>query len=176
MPTGDDTRTATLKPRPTVYNGIHMRSRLEAGFAQWLDERAVEWEYEPECFANTDGQYLPDFLVRDVPFYLGGEHGIPTYDVYFDVKPPIRARLGWAVEFLQRMAIILDSRPDAIVCVVAPDDRSDQGVLVIGTDRVAGESPMLLQLMWKAGPGFALGIAVDPPPWLGEWWKGSATT
>jgi hypothetical protein len=65
----------TIKARPTVYKGIKMRSRLEAAFAQELDARDLEfgWKYEPECFADESGQYLPDFQ------YL---------DIYYEVKPP----------------------------------------------------------------------------------------
>lgn len=43
-----------------------MRSRLEAGFAQILDAQnyRTEWQYEPRCYADTSGQYLPDFRFR----------------------------------------------------------------------------------------------------------------
>lgn len=37
--------TDTFKARPTIYRGIQMRSRLEAAFAQVLDESSVEWVY-----------------------------------------------------------------------------------------------------------------------------------
>lgn len=53
-----------FKARPTVYKGIQMRSRLEAGFAMWLDEEGLIWEYEPKAFAGERGQYLPDFAVE----------------------------------------------------------------------------------------------------------------
>jgi hypothetical protein len=56
----------TIKARPTVYNGIKMRSRLEAGFAAWLDQNQFDWEYEPCAFASEDGQYLPDFRLNNV--------------------------------------------------------------------------------------------------------------
>ena len=49
------------RARPTIYNGIRMRSRLEARVAAWLDSLGVIWEYEPVAFASPDGQYLPDF-------------------------------------------------------------------------------------------------------------------
>lgn len=52
-----------MKGRPTLYKGIRMRSRLEADYAAWLDRAARKWEYEPECFAAQDGQWLPDFRV-----------------------------------------------------------------------------------------------------------------
>jgi hypothetical protein len=109
-----------------------MRSRLEAGFAQWLDTwRSVRWTYEPGAFASPRGQYLPDFLAE--PFrcsWLDGERR-----AYFEVKP---ASFGWQSEWDEevgplsqqqdeaiaqeealsaRMAIILSSEPDAIVAL-----------------------------------------------------------
>jgi hypothetical protein len=58
------TGAAWLKPRPTIYKGIQMRSRLEALYAQSLDSGGIEWEYEPQCFADEQGQYLPYFRVN----------------------------------------------------------------------------------------------------------------
>lgn len=55
-----------LKARPTIYKGIQMRSRLEAGLAAWLDKNHFIWEYEPYALATEDGQYLPDFVLTDV--------------------------------------------------------------------------------------------------------------
>ncbi len=70
-----------FKPRPTVYKGIQMRSRLEAGFAAWLDDHKLIWEYEPCAFASEKGQYLPDFRVTNLPFL--GEKA----PIYFEIKP-----------------------------------------------------------------------------------------
>ena len=50
-----------FKSRPTLYQGIRMRSRLEADYAAALDRSGTRWEYEPECFAGEEGQWLPDF-------------------------------------------------------------------------------------------------------------------
>ena len=85
----------TIHARPTTYNGIRMRSRLEASYAAELDRRRLPWEYEPRCFANAQGQYLPDFKV-------GG-------NTYIEIKPP-NANHPMA---LQRMHIILSSEPTA---------------------------------------------------------------
>lgn len=55
-----------IKPRPTLYKGIQMRSRLEADYAAHLDREGADWKYEPTCFASDDAQWLPDFrIVRD---------------------------------------------------------------------------------------------------------------
>lgn len=70
-------------PRPTVYKGITMRSRLEARFAEHCDKVGLEWEYEPICFADEQGQYLPDFLVDD-----GEQHA------YVEVKPNREAAIS----------------------------------------------------------------------------------
>ena len=92
-------RTRMIHARPTTYNGIRMRSRLEASFAERLDAVGAPWQYEPQCFASPEGQYLPDFVVD-------GE--------YVEIKPPV-ADLDAAHK---RMHIILASEPDAVLYVV----------------------------------------------------------
>lgn len=72
-------RSGRWKARPTSYAGVMMRSRLEAAFAQFLDARRWNWEYEPLCFAGPDGQYLPDFRI------LFDEK--PGSGIYIEVKP-----------------------------------------------------------------------------------------
>lgn len=60
----DQEETAlSMKARPTIYNGIQMRSRLEARVAAWFDSIGVSWAYEPVAFASKGGQYLPDFEI-----------------------------------------------------------------------------------------------------------------
>lgn len=94
--------------RPTTYKGIQMRSRLEALYAQRLDTSPQlglqTWQYEPQCFASPDGQYLPDFR-------LEFSDGRVTY---VEVKPPTAD----AEEALARMHIILASEPAADLLVV----------------------------------------------------------
>lgn len=86
----------SLRARPTTYKGIKMRSRLEALYAEHLDNvMQVAWQYEPECFAAPSGQYLPDFRVGQ--------------DIYIEVKPPSADH----AEALRKMHIILESQPDA---------------------------------------------------------------
>lgn len=102
-----------LKARPTAYRGIEMRSRLEAKYAQWLDTNGATWEYEPQCFANEDGQYLPDFLIRNVWVLVG------YFDVYVEVKPLLSM---FPAERLREVAgIIAASKPEAIVVRDAAD-------------------------------------------------------
>lgn len=90
--------------RPTLYRGIPMRSRLEADFARMLDADGATWEYEPQCFASPDGQYLPDFrwqLTDDL-------------DLYVEVKPATLSDDELA-DALRKMQIIWASIPDAYI-------------------------------------------------------------
>lgn len=96
---------AEYKARPTIYKGIQMRSRLEAGYAAWLDLWGFDWEYEPQAFASEKGQYLPDFLLKDVVQLMSGR--LRTTNVYVDVKSS-----GWQGDrevLAQRMALIWSS-------------------------------------------------------------------
>lgn len=106
-----------IRPRPTIYRGIQMKSRLEARFAAYLDSARVDWPwdagedwpwtYEPMAFADETGQYLPDFLVD------GGDQRL-----YIEVRPPLQDGADRAAIQLQ---IILSSYPDAILAVAMPD-------------------------------------------------------
>lgn len=92
-----------IPARPTTYNGVEMRSRLEARFAAMLDANRVPWTYEPRAFANQHGQYLPDFRVHD--------------NIYIEVRPNVeRGMLAF-----DRMPIIWDSEPEAILAIVMPE-------------------------------------------------------
>lgn len=97
--------TTTWKARPTTYRGIQMRSRLEARIAAALDRNELMWDYEPRAYGNDRGQYLPDFEIA-----LSA-----TRAVYFEAKPTMEA----AFLAMERMAIIWDSEPDAILSVYA---------------------------------------------------------
>lgn len=101
--------------RPTTYKGIAMRSRLEARFAAYLDAPwqlpGLRWQYEPRAFGSERGQYLPDFQVWSPDDPLGAPY-------YLEVKPT----LAQATEIRDRMAIIWDSAPDAVLCIYAHDE------------------------------------------------------
>jgi hypothetical protein len=58
---------------PTTYNGINMRSRLEARWAHLFDQFGWQWHYEPLEF---DG-WIPDFVID-------GHNSTP---LVIDVKP-----------------------------------------------------------------------------------------
>lgn len=94
--------------RPTLYKGIQMRSRLEADFARWLDGPGRQqfsfssWEYEPQCFASEDGQYLPDFELTRTD----------RKRLYLEIKPQNFPRPD-ALFVLPQMEIIRQSEPEA---------------------------------------------------------------
>lgn len=101
---------SNFKARPTMYRGVKMRSRLEAFTASWLDSMRLKWEYEPCCFADRTGQYLPDFLIREASVL--GRSG----PLYLEVKPAgqVSNRVGsllrqmeriWATDATARLAI-----------------------------------------------------------------------
>lgn len=101
-----------IPARPTTYNGVRMRSRLEARAAAHLDLlRDAVWEYEPRCFAGPEGQYLPDFLLL--------VEGL-DFPIYIEVKPAALVEDPFAV--LERMAIIWRSEPAAQLTLQLWDD------------------------------------------------------
>lgn len=62
------------KGKWTWYKGIHFRSTWEAEFAKELDNKNLDWEYEPKRFILSNGQrYMPDFYVK-------------SEDKYYEVK------------------------------------------------------------------------------------------
>jgi hypothetical protein len=102
--------------RPTLYAGVRMRSRLEASFAAHLDSLGFSWEYEPECFASTAGQWLPDFKCISVDVGPG-----PTQACYFEVKP-MSAGMEVLNEVHVRSATVTRaSDPDALVLIAIGD-------------------------------------------------------
>lgn len=49
-----------IKPKPTKYNGVQFRSRLEAKWAAFFDILKWPWLYEPVDL----GEWSPDFISR----------------------------------------------------------------------------------------------------------------
>lgn len=99
-----------IKARPTVYKGIQMRSRLEADYAAHLDRNGEEWGYETECFASSDGQWLPDFRVSgaDVLVEVKSAHLLELQD-----GEDGAAAIDRIDAILKRMTIAWESRADA---------------------------------------------------------------
>ncbi len=54
----------SIKAIETLYAGYRFRSRLEARFAVAFTAAGVDWQYEPEGYETSHGNYLPDFRIR----------------------------------------------------------------------------------------------------------------
>lgn len=146
----------TFKARPTTYKGIKMRSRLEAGFAAWLDRNSVIWKYEPRAYAGEDGQYLPDFELPEISFA-----GIASR-VFVEIKPsePDIATL------LAQRRIIKASEPKAKLIAVWPDGDYYRSMLVL--------DEMGQMVIWAVRPdtvALEAELAACNGPWFGEYWK-----
>jgi hypothetical protein len=84
-----------IRPIETLYRGCRFRSRLEARWAVFFQTIEVPWQYEPEGFVLSTGDwYLPDFLVRlkDRPLWVeikpAGIHA-PLFEQFMaDIKQP----------------------------------------------------------------------------------------
>ena len=57
-----------IQPKPVKWNGVQMRSKLEATWAAFFDICGWRWEYEPETF----GLWAPDFVLHgsDGPIWV----------------------------------------------------------------------------------------------------------
>lgn len=113
----DATPRHPLTARPTVYNGIQMRSRLEARYAAWLDYYGMAWTYEPHCFASANGQYLPDFKIEGAPYAIDRE----PRTVYVEVKPTLEIAMRQS-PWRDKAQIIWESEPDALFLLDASED------------------------------------------------------
>lgn len=165
--------------RPTIYKGIQMRSRLEAGFAAWLDEYGFTWEYEPRAFGGKAGQYLPDFRLDGVRCSWLSEPAT----VYVETKP--KNWVDWDddasaeahEELMRRMAVIWESEPDAVLVLCSPDDL---GVLDIkASPSQIDPYPWPVIAQWVVGgaerqstPGIAFPLPQTWGPWPRDYWKG----
>jgi hypothetical protein len=60
--------------KPSWYQGVHFRSRLEVRWAALFNKLRIRWEYEKRWFTVEPGLgYLPDFY-------------LPDFDVFFEAK------------------------------------------------------------------------------------------
>lgn len=152
-----------LKARPTVYKGVQMRSRMEAGFAQWCDRSALHWQYEPSAFASERGQYLPDFLVH-VPVCLGGNVSMRV--AYVEVKPDA-VFLGEDFHAItDRMAIVFDSEPRT--CLLAVTERATYFVTLSAT----GPDICAARWVWGPPPVLAIDLFEGELPLAPGYWEG----
>jgi len=176
----DTSTPGYLKPRPTVYNGVKMRSRLEAGFAQWLDQLGHGWKYEPECVAHpTLGQYLPDFVITNVMDLWANK----VRDVYIEVKPGVWIdNMGGpeaAFDECIRMRRIVESAyPDALFMLAMDGANAYLTEFLHGFGMADGRRCVQTcrWILLKDGSPVLMTEAFSdaPAPWSGEWWKGVA--
>lgn len=167
-----------IKARPTTYKGIEMRSRLEAGFAQWLDRWDASWTYEPKAFGGKRGQYLPDFLISGIQ----ASDGRLTH-AYVEVKPPPfweSENTEERLSMFKRMSAVFESEPDAVVLIASPSERTEGYIRwnVLVPDNQAfidGCCVYDVTIGMDFSNGFRLvlcePIPVEYGPWFGEWWK-----
>ena len=159
-------------PRPTTYKGIEMRSRLEAGFAAWLDQRGAKWSYEPRAFASEVGQYLPDFRVENV---LNVRSGVRSHG-YVEIKPKDPSpeqRERIAAQF----SVIKASEPDAHCMLIWPGYEWHGSAAIDVLWPLAHTEPtqwMLVPQVLLATPegfGFAWKLPPAGRPWFGDYWQ-----
>lgn len=132
--------------RKTIYRGITMRSRLEASFAGWLDRNGFTWQYEPFCFADQRGQYLPDFCVFGVDPTFGCDWDAvepATWQgaLYIEVKPPDFDE----AKVRRQMQTIWSTNPSAHLLIASPRYLDGEWPLGIGAhshSQIAGEEPI----------------------------------
>lgn len=98
--------TTVIPARPTTYKGIKMRSRLEARYAAELDRIGQAWTYEPRAYADSTGQFLPDFEVH-----------LEAGTMFVEVRPTVTKGL----QAMGQIEIIWSSEPDAILAIDIPD-------------------------------------------------------
>jgi hypothetical protein len=55
----------------TTYKGIKMRSKFETKIAYFLDGLEIKWEYEPQIFLLSNGDYYkPDFCLPELKMWI----------------------------------------------------------------------------------------------------------
>jgi hypothetical protein len=153
--------TAPKTGRKTVYNGIGMRSRLEAGFAAWLDKHKFEWEYEPHAFASENGQYLPDFRLDNVQVA-----GAAPTRVWLEVKPSN----WWDKDYhlSKAMAVIYETDTSALRVLQM---RGGGPLLHLGVDNWVPLSWVYLNDGHDVRVGLAVPLLEPDLPWPGKFWE-----
>lgn len=153
-----------IQARPTTYNGVTMRSRLEATAAAQYDAAGIPWRYETGAFGSGEQQYLPDFL-------LGNNVYVEVKPFAYFTDPP---DFGLLADVQRRMETILDSVLDAMLAVHCPDaprgrrfvasyagvTREDGRLWTVHRDLLPADAylplPSQLDLHWNVAGGFEL--------------------
>lgn len=170
-----------LKARPTVYNGIKMRSRLEAGFAAWLDAEHFEWEYEPCAFATEDGQYLPDFRLREVsvtwvdaPQIVYVEVKPESFDLGVNLLSPTHSLTAEQRAIASAAHILGQSEPGVLFLLARPGHPM-HAIARMPEEPHCGPEFDPVQVVLVALPDHRTGLALELPgkrrPWRKDYWK-----
>lgn len=159
-------------PRPTVYNGIPMRSRMEAAFAAWLDDQdGVKWEYEPYALAGPGGQYLPDFVITGIEVVGCSPPQWASPTLITEVKPPTFTDIDG---MFARMSVANDTLPDGTVyCLIIKDKGVDGQAAVFISTR---NNPLLylcFTFVFTSLKPCTVGLAaLAAGPWPDGYWQG----
>lgn len=150
-----------MAARPTTHRGIAMRSRLEAGFAAWLDSVRLDWTYEPQCYASELGQYLPDFHLAGVPI-----RGAEPRHIFVEVKHDEFD--DW--EQLITQGSIIASNVDIPLYLAQP------GPLRAFLTEIAPVFGGTMQWTFNPShqgdqPAVALAAGMPPLPWPPDYWR-----
>ena len=74
-----------IPAKPAIYNGIPMKSTLEAQTARALSRIGVDWTYERDRFADDEAFYTPDFHVPSIAV-LGADL-YTINELYVETRP-----------------------------------------------------------------------------------------
>jgi len=114
-----------IKAINTFYKGNYYRSRLEAKWAVYFDFLGVEYQYEPEGYALSNGQkYLPDFY-------------LPVVGIYVEVKPSNYKN----EDETKHKCFVLDGRKTLLIAVGHPS-RDEYEVYSLKSDVVFKYDPV----------------------------------
>lgn len=152
-----------LTPRATTYNGIKMRSRLEAAHAEQFDAFGWPWRYEPECFASNGGQYLPDFIID----MLAPDEPFADCRIYVEVKPWIPDRFREILGSANRWWRIIqagDPRASGFVIMFGADDRGVLNWAATHRRIASGTAPFVS----VAPVRYETRTYISHDPWLGD--------
>ncbi len=122
----------TIKPRPTWYNGIRMRSASEAYFAGHLDRQNVAWTYETAGYADKNGHHLPDFHLTDANEFVAIKHADFPDTALRQLERDLR--VIWSTDPTAHLTIIQVEWSDTAHAYVGLHLYSEQVPLAVGQE------------------------------------------
>ena len=108
-----------IEPKPTEYEGVIFRSRLEAKWAAFFDLIEWDWIYEP-CEING---YSPDFIINCT------SDAYKTNTIIVEVKPSMFADDRYEKELIRKYNGV---RSHLLLLTENPFYENDYGNVVIG--------------------------------------------